>query len=170
MADSTDQGDDADRAGDFERYALVAMMTLVVLCLLFVDGLRERQDSATLATEDRLLHVEIGRAAPAVVMPRQEGAADEAHAESDTGHALPIELRPAPPAEAVEGARPAGTPADSAIPPASRTYVVGDGDTLTAIATRELGSPKRALEIARLNALDDPDVLHAGQQLVLPGE
>lgn len=58
---------------------------------------------------------------------------------------------------------PSGSPA-----PSTRTYTVKRGDTLGAIATRELGSYKRWREIADLNGIRDPRRLQIGQVLRLP--
>lgn len=47
-------------------------------------------------------------------------------------------------------------------------YVVRRGDTLSAIAQRELGDPNRWREIAQANGIRDPRSLMPGQQLVIP--
>lgn len=49
------------------------------------------------------------------------------------------------------------------------TYTVRKGDTLSAIAQRELGAASRWPEIAELNSLLDPDLIYPGQELRLPG-
>jgi nucleoid-associated protein YgaU len=49
-----------------------------------------------------------------------------------------------------------------------RTYVVGQGDTLSVIAKRLLGSAARWKEIADLNGIEDPARLKAGQELRIP--
>ena len=51
-----------------------------------------------------------------------------------------------------------------------RTHTVVDGDTLTALAERYLGSPGRALEIYNANRflLPSPDVLPIGVELRIP--
>lgn len=54
----------------------------------------------------------------------------------------------------------------SIIPP--RVVRVGEGDTLSRIAERELGSSRRWREIAALNPAIDPDRLAIGQALLLP--
>ncbi|PKW18765.1 LysM peptidoglycan-binding domain-containing protein [Saccharopolyspora spinosa] len=68
-------------------------------------------------------------------------------------------------------------PAPAVIPEDARWITVGPGDTLTAIAGRELGAPDRWQEIAELNAhqpqpdgrvLRDPDMLFPGWRLALP--
>jgi hypothetical protein len=46
--------------------------------------------------------------------------------------------------------------------------VVAGGETLGDIALRELGTSRRAAEIARLNAIDDPGRIRQGQMLKLP--
>lgn len=47
--------------------------------------------------------------------------------------------------------------------------VVQPGETLSAIAQRELGDPNRWREIAQANGISDPRRLQAGQSLVIPG-
>jgi LysM repeat protein len=51
---------------------------------------------------------------------------------------------------------------------AARTYTVKKGDTLWAIATRELGSGTKWQSIADLNGVRDPRKLQIGQVLKLP--
>jgi nucleoid-associated protein YgaU len=136
-------------AGEFERYALVAALTLVVLCLLIWD--RWHGDPAPLAAPrpDRTLRVRIGGDAP----PQSGASPDVRRASSD----VPREVKPAvPPAPPVP------------VPPRERTYTVKDGDTLGAIAARELGSASRASEIAALNGIDDPALIRKGAVLKLP--
>lgn len=50
-----------------------------------------------------------------------------------------------------------------------KTYVVQTGDTLSAIAQRELGSAGRWPEIQRLNDIPNADLIYPGQTLRLPG-
>ncbi|NNM26978.1 MAG: LysM peptidoglycan-binding domain-containing protein, partial [Phycisphaerales bacterium] len=52
--------------------------------------------------------------------------------------------------------------------PATTTYVVREGDTLSDIARVRLGSEQRWEAIARLNPGLDPARLQIGQQLILP--
>lgn len=63
-------------------------------------------------------------------------------------------------------------PADTRPAPASAgtDYVVKKGDTLASIASKQLGSAKRYLEIVRLNPSlrDDPDTIRVGMKLKLP--
>lgn len=47
-------------------------------------------------------------------------------------------------------------------------YVVQDGDSLSRIASKQLGDSSRYLEIAKLNGLKDPDSLTVGTQLKMP--
>jgi nucleoid-associated protein YgaU len=49
------------------------------------------------------------------------------------------------------------------------TYTVRKGDTLSAIAQRELGAASRWREIADLNHIPDPDLIYPGQELRMPG-
>jgi nucleoid-associated protein YgaU len=50
----------------------------------------------------------------------------------------------------------------------ARKYIVQEGDTLSRIAAQQLGDSSRYLEIAKLNALKDPDTLEVGMQLKIP--
>ncbi len=67
----------------------------------------------------------------------------------------------------------AGAPNVAAAPArtntAARNYTVRSGDTLSAIAARELGSAERWNEIAALNPRLDPTRLSVGAVLALPG-
>ena len=82
---------------------------------------------------------------------------------------------PAPPAP--PPAPPAPPPAPPAPPPAAEapkpaTDVVQGGDSLSAIAQRVLGDGNRWRELYELNRDvigDNPNVIHAGQELRLPG-
>ncbi|MEC3957172.1 LysM peptidoglycan-binding domain-containing protein [Nocardia sp. CDC153] len=47
-------------------------------------------------------------------------------------------------------------------------YTVQAGDTLEAIAERELGDRARFMEIVRANGLDNPDMINVGQVLNIP--
>lgn len=71
------------------------------------------------------------------------------------------------PAPTPVAARPA---APTTTPPAARTYTVKSGDTLTAIARRELGSEAKvaALFEANRDRLSSPDAVREGQTLVIP--
>jgi hypothetical protein len=87
---------------------------------------------------------------------------------------------PAPAPEYPEPRRPAAPgwgvsmhmmlPQTSANDEAARTHVVVDGDTLSALAERYLGSTARAQEIYQLNrsVLPDPKLLPIGVELKLP--
>jgi nucleoid-associated protein YgaU len=137
-------------AGDFERYALIAALTLVVLCLLVWDRWHGDPASGPAPRPDRTLRVRIGGdpVAPA-------GGSGEAHrANSDLGTA----------------AKPPAPPPPAPAPPPERTYTVKDGDTLGAIASRELGSAARAKDIAALNGIDDPALIKKGSVLKLPAK
>ena len=50
----------------------------------------------------------------------------------------------------------------------TKTYVVGQGEDLSAIAAREYGTPALWRAIALYNELDDPRVLSVGQTLSIP--
>lgn len=47
-------------------------------------------------------------------------------------------------------------------------YIVKKGDTLSAIARDHLGNASRWPEIAKLNGIDNPDLIHPGDELRLP--
>jgi len=59
---------------------------------------------------------------------------------------------------------------DPLVPAASRTHVVGEGETLSEIAARHLGSARRWPEIVAANRdrIDDPDRVLPGTELRLP--
>lgn len=57
-------GPDPDAVGDFERYALVAALTLFVLCLILVDRARDLPEPPP-GDRDDLMVVEIGGPPPA---------------------------------------------------------------------------------------------------------
>ena len=131
-------------AGEFERYALIAALTLVVLCLLIWDRWHGDPAAGPAPRPDRTLRVSIGGDAP------QTQAAPG--------------IKPPDPAPKIENDRP------PAPPPPQRTYTVKGGDSLYDIAKRELGSPARAQEIADLNALPDASHLKVNQVLKLPAK
>lgn len=137
------------KTGDFERYALIAALTLVVLCLLLWDRWHSPGGPGTAPPPDRTLRVGIGGGAPPVTgtVPHS-GPSDAKRASVD-----PPAPPPPPPA-----------------PPPPRTYAVKDGDSLYDIAKRELGSASRAKEIADLNGIGDPTKIRKGQVLKLPAK
>jgi len=47
-------------------------------------------------------------------------------------------------------------------------YIVKPGDTLSAIARDHLGNASRWPEIAKMNSIDNPDLIHPGDELKLP--
>lgn len=53
--------------------------------------------------------------------------------------------------------------------PAPQTYTVQRGDTLSAIARRFYGHAGEFRRIADANNIANPDLIHPGQQLVIPG-
>jgi hypothetical protein len=154
MSDAT-AGDRA--SGDFERYGLLAALTLVVLCLLVADRVRNAPKPAARPSADRLLRVRIGGKDP---------AAAAVHAQLPAARPAPADrTRPAAVAPVPVAPQRAPEPRPAALP---RTCVVSDGETLGDIARRELGSARRAGEIAQLNAITDLDRVRAGQTLRLP--
>ena len=70
--------------------------------------------------------------------------------------------RPAP----VAAPAPAPRPAPIAVPPGGTTYTVVAGDTLGVIAQRH-GSDVQT--VAQANNIDNPNLIHVGQTLVIPG-
>lgn len=54
--------------------------------------------------------------------------------------------------------------------PAERTYTVKSGDSLSAIAEREYGDAGawRRIYDANRDKIDDPDMIHPGQELTIP--
>jgi len=82
--------------------------------------------------------------------------------------------KPASPASApradfsdVRGSSETTAPASA---PASRTYTVAAGDSLSKIAQRELGDASRwrAIYDANRDTIKDPDLIHPGQVLKMP--
>ncbi len=65
----------------------------------------------------------------------------------------------------------APTPAASAPATASRTYTVVKGDSLSKIAKREYGDAARwhAIYDANRDQISNPDLIHPGQVLTIPG-
>ena len=64
------------------------------------------------------------------------------------------------------------TPAERAKDTGGRVYIVGEGDTLGAIASLELGDGSRWKELYQLNktTISDPERIRPGQRLILPDE
>lgn len=52
--------------------------------------------------------------------------------------------------------------------PAPRTYTVKKGDTLWAIAKQFYGDGKQYPKIAQASGIANPDLIHPGQQLIIP--
>ena len=73
-------------------------------------------------------------------------------------------------AVAAEQAQQAPAPAAPAptATPAPQTYTVQRGDTLSAIAKRFYGHASEYRRIAAANNIANPDLIHPGQQLVIP--
>ena len=148
-------------AGGFERYALVGSLTLLILVLLLADRFGDRP-AAEPVPPGELLRVEMGgREARATTPPR-----------TDVTDRRELERAPGREPQAPPTAVPPRFRDDHMPPqtPEPRIYVVQSGDTLSSIASRELGTTRRAGEIARLNGLPDPDRIRAGDTLRLPSE
>jgi LysM repeat protein len=69
-------------------------------------------------------------------------------------------------AAAQAAAAPAPAPAPTA--PAPQTYTVQRGDTLSGIAKRFYGHAGEYRRIAEANHIPNPDLIHPGQQLIIP--
>lgn len=181
---------------EFERYVLVSALILLVLCLLWIDR-RSELDNLERTGTDRVLRVEIGDSTGAPASRSSE--TDDAHASNRRRITPPAARRVPPPAETYEDARGDAPGTDTAntrgagdttalvrpyvpsqVPrlrqeetPAQsseRLYKVKPNDTLSGIASRELGRAGRAMEIARLNGISDPRRLRAGATIKLPRE
>ncbi|MCF3185087.1 LysM peptidoglycan-binding domain-containing protein [Streptomyces polychromogenes] len=112
--------------------------------------------AATKAAADRM-----GAAAPKAAMPPKAGAGP---ARPHPGPAEPSDLSAAHKAVPVP---PKPAPAAK-----KRTYTVKPGDSLSAIARRELGNEARWRELYAMNRGvigANPDLIHPGQVLTLPG-
>lgn len=72
------------------------------------------------------------------------------------------------PAVAAAEAAPTNPDTPAAAPASGKTYTVKRGDTLSAIAARQLGNSNRWREIADMNGIRDPRTLKVGQVLRLP--
>ena len=83
----------------------------------------------------------------------EERAIAEAQAQEAARHAAAAPAAPAP------------APAAA---PAPQTYTVQRGDTLSAIAKRFYGHAGEFHRIAAANNIANPDLIHPGQQLVIP--
>ena len=150
--------------GDFERYGLLAALTLVVLALLLADRLRPSQDLATVPPTDRLLRVRIGGNIPrAPSQPRSPVAPPPRGGARVTKEPAPqVHLDPP------RGGTPVPTPVPADTARRAATVVVQSGETLGEIALRELGTSKRAQEIATLNGITDLTKVREGRTLRLP--
>jgi nucleoid-associated protein YgaU len=105
-------------------------------------------------------------AAPAAEPPLRPAVLDGDELVLRLGGPGGVAAKPAPQPAAPT---PAPAPAQKAAAGADKhdTYVVQQGDTLSGIAQRELGSARLADELARLNGISDPTALRVGQVLKL---
>src|SRR5262245_1310990 len=126
MADET-----AGPTGDFERYGLVAALTLGVLCLLAADRIRSAPGPAPAPPPAPPLRLRPG-GAPRPTDPRALRAPQAPPAGAVVAND-PGERRAAP-------AGPTKSAGVAARPEVNRTCVVAAGETLGDIALRELGS------------------------------
>ena len=67
-----------------------------------------------------------------------------------------------------EPAAPEGQPSEPGLRPGERRYVVEEGDTLTEIASRELGSSREYVRLMERNNITDAYLLRPGQVIVIP--
>ena len=115
-------------------------------------------------------------AAPVATMTAPPAAA--APTPAAAMHAVPAAPSPTPPtdpaADTTTAQQPATTSATAPAPalataPRTTSYTVARHDSLWSIAARQLGQPRRWVEIVDLNPQIGPDhVIHAGQVLTLP--
>ena len=158
---------------EFERYVLLAALTLLVLCLLWMDRSAD-SDRTAQADTDRVLRVEIGdrTGALATRTPVAGRTSDERRVTELESRRVPPPLdrtadRPRPDPIVPGPVDPEPGPSPPAKRP-ERLYKVRPDDTLSGIASRELGRAGRAMEIARLNGISDPRRLRAGVTIKLP--
>jgi len=119
---------------------------------------------------NRIKDVIVSGPTTAVKNERSENAAERAkHAQPSTPDVPPVPTGSAPqPVPAPEdAAEPAAAPEPPAAPaePEYRTYTVKSGDTLSEIAA---GYGVDWHEMARLNNLDNPDLIFPGQVFKVP--
>lgn len=148
----------SSRGREFEGYALLATFVLIVAALFVREHRVGEPDAAEpAANPDDVLRIVLGG---------PDGSVAEAPTPApaiirDGGLPLP------PPTPAI-------LPVDDTTPleptPVERTYVVKPGETLSQISARELGTARRASEIARLNGITNANRVFAGQKLKLPPE
>lgn len=151
------------------------------------DKKKEQAEKAAQKAAEQVQQQAADAPAPPSAMPGDTGtkytdsaAATKAAAERMAAAAppkaapAPPVTRPAPhtptPASAAHKAVPAA-PMPKPAPKAQRTYTVRSGDSLSAIARRELGNEGRWRELYAMNKGvigSNPDMIHPGMKLTLP--
>ena len=152
----------------FERYALVASLTLLILCLVWMDRRTEAEAASAAPPADHRLRIEIGGGAHAGFDDGRRTEPWSADHEDPAAGADPqIDPDPLPRDDPPVAPTPPPRP-DPEPEPRDRTYVVQKGDTLTGISRTELGSTARWKELQKLNGIADPDDIRIGDVLKLP--
>ncbi|HAK96074.1 MAG TPA: hypothetical protein DCM87_14045 [Planctomycetes bacterium] len=148
------------------------------------DGdLWERASARELAAESAhpLMTIFIGNrvparnaGVPARALPRaEEPKPEDAQAYVNMWASNGAERPPEPADAGLDAGLPAAPGAGESRPPAAargRSYTIKQGDTLTKIAARELGTVKHVEAILKLNSGIKPERLIPGQEIVLPDQ
>lgn len=98
---------------------------------------------------------------------------DEGYQPPSAGASPALNATPTPPTPApgTPPTPPLAAPGASATPAAGQhEYEVSHGDTLGAIAQKFLGDATRAKDIATANGIKNPDLITAGQKLIIPAK
>lgn len=145
--------------GELERYGLLSVASIIALCLVLTFAHR---DDAPDQPQTGPKAVAQEKAPPKAPPPNREppksggepAAPHDATPPVNHGGAAPID--PLPPSPPQAETRPA-------------TYVVQGGDTLTKIAQKLLGDPKKWPDLVAANPGLDAKKLKKGAQLKVPG-
>lgn len=140
------------------RILVISLLLLIVSSALAWDSIYRRASSGSRRTADRDAMMVIengGRVAPAPD-PRQAPGPRPAR-----GVEPRPSVEPAPTPQPI----PKPTPAPD---PGVRKVTIRKGDNLTRVAKRALGNGNRWKEIAALNGIPAPYVIHPGRTLTVP--
>ena len=167
------------RQAHARRAWLGALAYLVVLAIVWVafsasggvpTGAVDELDQRVTALESAMEAVSGTAASPAATETPERPAptVTVTPVEPAPGPQPPPAATPEPPPARAPTPPPVRPPTPPPRPTATRTYEVKEGDSLWAIAGRELGDARRAEEIARLNGLEEPYKIRVGDKLKLP--